>query len=379
VATVFGTAGNDSWTVVAGATFTLDGLGGIDTLYLGSSLRSSYSIVKTSDGAVHVDSLSAASGGTSLHATLFNLEQLAFDNGRDVFNLLGQVIVGTGGSDTLRGDFGNDTISGGAGNDSLTGAAGNDTIDGGAGNDTAAYSGKRADYTITAAAGGSQVVTAKSGTDGIDTVSNVEHLQFTDMSVNLGVFALSRTIPAASLQTLEELYVGFFNRVPDADGLSYWIGQFAAGQTAAQIGDAFYGAAVQFSSLTGYSASMSNADFVNIVYKNVLGRSDGADADGLAYWSGELASGHATRGSLVVSILASAHSFKGNATLGYVADLLDNKVSVASAFAVQQGLTYNNSNDSITNGMAIAAAVTPTDISAALKLIGVSDGAFMPG
>lgn len=83
--TYTGTANNDSWTVVNPGTFTLDGLGGVDTLYLGTSLRSSYTITKTSDGAVHVDSISGASG--ALHATLYNMETLVFNNKRDTLDL----------------------------------------------------------------------------------------------------------------------------------------------------------------------------------------------------------------------------------------------------------------------------------------------------
>jgi Ca2+-binding RTX toxin-like protein len=85
MATFTGTAGNDAWTVVNPGTFTLDGLGGTDTLNLGTSLRSSYTITKTSDGAVHVDTVSGASG--ALHATLYNMEVLAFNNGSDKLDL----------------------------------------------------------------------------------------------------------------------------------------------------------------------------------------------------------------------------------------------------------------------------------------------------
>ncbi|WP_395701205.1 Ig-like domain-containing protein [Aquabacterium sp.] len=80
-----GTANNDAWTVVNPGTFSLDGLGGTDTLYLGTSLRSSYSITRSADGAVHVDSISGASG--ALHATLFNMEKLVFNNRSDVLDL----------------------------------------------------------------------------------------------------------------------------------------------------------------------------------------------------------------------------------------------------------------------------------------------------
>ncbi|MFZ6760213.1 DUF4214 domain-containing protein [Undibacterium sp. Ji50W] len=86
MATINGTDGNDTWTVVNPSTFTLDGKGGTDTLNLGTSLRSDYFITKEADGSVHVDSVSSASG--ALHATLLNMEILVFNNGKDTLNLL---------------------------------------------------------------------------------------------------------------------------------------------------------------------------------------------------------------------------------------------------------------------------------------------------
>jgi hypothetical protein len=274
---------------------------------------------------------------------------------------------------TITGTASADTLVGGNGDDTITGGAGNDTIDGGAGIDTALYSGGRSSYTIGRGADGRVTATAKTGTDGTDTLTNVERLKFTDKTINLTVGDTAKTVTAAQLNSVVELYIAYVNRVPDADGMQYWINQLKAGQSLNQIGESFYGAALQFSSLTGYSTNMSNGDFVTVVYKNVLGRST-PDAEGLAYWSTELASGRASRGTLVSSMLNSAHTFKGNAQFGFVADLLDNKIAVGKTFAIENGLVYNTPEDSISQGMAISAAVTATSTSAAISLIGVTDG-----
>jgi len=267
------------------------------------------------------------------------------------------------------GTTADDVLAGTAAEDVLTGLAGNDTLDGGSGADTAVFGTARSGCTVTATAGGYTVT----GAEGTDTITGIERLQFSDKSINLTVGDTAHTVTEAQLDSLIELYIAYINRVPDADGMAFWIGQLNAGRTLDQIGEAFYGAAVQFAGLTGYSSSMSNADFVTVVYSNVLGRST-PDAEGLAFWSNALGSGTASRGTLVASILASAHTFKGNAQYGYVADLLDNKIDVGREFAISNGLVYNTSGDSITNGMAIAAAVTATDTGAAIALIGVSDG-----
>ncbi|MBC3808375.1 DUF4214 domain-containing protein [Undibacterium seohonense] len=180
------------------------------------------------------------------------------------------------------------------------------------------------------------------------------------------------TISAAEVKTLIEIYVAFFNRIPDADGLSYWIDQVKSGTSMSAISESFYniGASPQYASLTGFTANMSNADFIHTFYKNVLGRSEGADTGGLDYWMGKLAAGQSTRGSLAQDILNSAHTFKGNATYGYVADLLDNKYLVGKTLAIDWGITYNV--DAYGRGVAIAKAVTPTDMTAALQLVGIS-------
>ena len=261
--------------------------------------------------------------------------------------------------------------TGTSGNDIFTGTAENDNFDGGNGIDTSVFSGSLANYALTKS-GSSYIVLPKSGTDGTDTHTNVEYLKFADRTVNLTVQDIAAAAPEADVQRIEELYVAFFNRVPDADGLAYWIGQMNAGQSINQIAESFYNAGIQFSSLTGFSSTMSNDDFVNVIYRNVLGRSEGGDTGGLTYWSGALANHTETHGSLVSTILSSAHTYKGDATWGWVADLLDNKITVANQFAVDWGLNYNTPNESITQGMAIAAAVTSTSTAAAIALIGVS-------
>ena len=202
-------------------------------------------------------------------------------------------------------------------------------------------------------------------------------VQFSDFSVNLLIGDKSKTIPAATLNSIIELYIAFFNRVPDANGLAYWIDQSKAGMSSDAMANNFYAAAIIYSDLTNYTNSMSNADFVKVIYKNVLGRNE-VDAGGLAYWTAALekpagTEGAETRGTLIRTIVGTAHNFKGDPQYGWVADLLDNKIAVGTYFAVQQGLNYLSDAESITNGMAIAAAVTPTDINAAKNRIGVSD------
>ncbi|HYF43082.1 MAG TPA: DUF4214 domain-containing protein [Ramlibacter sp.] len=263
-----------------------------------------------------------------------------------------------------------DFLKGNAAANVLCGGCGDDLIDGGAGQDTAAFAGSLANFRIDKV-GGTLRVTDRTGKEGTDTLAGIEKLRFQDMTVDLTVKDAAAAVADARLQAVVELYVGFFNRVPDAEGLGFWLEQMNAGMSTATVAEHFYGAAQAHGGLTGYSAGMSDADFVRIIYKNVLGRSS-VDADGLAYWSGALGNGTETRGSLLESILQSAHTFKGHAEYGFVANLLENKFTVGKTFAVDMGLTWNSAELSIEKGMQIAAAVTPVDIGQALQLIGVA-------
>ena len=245
---------------------------------------------------------------------------------------------------------------------------------------TATVTGPRNNYSIKRTAA-SFTLTDRGFAGGTTTLlSSHTAVQFSDFIVNLQIGDKSKTIPAATLNSIIELYIAFFNRVPDANGLAYWIDQSKAGMTPDAMANNFYAAALLYSDVTHYTKDMSNTDFVKMIYKNVLGRTE-VDQQGLDYWTAALAkpagtAGAETRGTLIKAIVAAAHGFKGDAQYGYVADLLDNKIAVGTYFAVQQGLNYLTDADSITNGVAIAAAVTATDISAAKSIIGVNDPTF---
>ena len=99
-------------------------------------------------------------------------------------NSSGNILTGNDGANSLSGLAGDDTLSGGAGNDTLTGGTGTNTLDGGTGTDTAVFDGAYADYTITFS-GSNVVVTRNVGGSSVDTVTNVEKLQFSNKSVLL--------------------------------------------------------------------------------------------------------------------------------------------------------------------------------------------------
>lgn len=71
-------------------------------------------------------------------------------------------------------------LYGDAGDDILRSSVGSDILDGGNGFDTAVFAGVRSSYSISVSGG----ITTVSNADGTDTVTNVEQLQFTDVTTN---------------------------------------------------------------------------------------------------------------------------------------------------------------------------------------------------
>ena len=88
--TYLGTAKDDVWLIQWAAVVNIDGLGGVDTLRLGTSKRTDYQIMQAEDGAILVESVSRAS--SPFKGKLYNIEKLVFDNGKDVMDLTVQFL-----------------------------------------------------------------------------------------------------------------------------------------------------------------------------------------------------------------------------------------------------------------------------------------------
>ena len=92
------------------------------------------------------------------------------------------------------GGSGNDKIIGNDADNHFTGAAGNDSLDGGFGNDTAVYAGTHDNFVWAQNSDGSWTVTDLTGVQGVDTLWNIENLQFGDQIVSIGT-ATSNAAP----------------------------------------------------------------------------------------------------------------------------------------------------------------------------------------
>ena len=106
-------------------------------------------------------------------------------------------LIGGAGNDVLLGSKFDDTLNGGAGNDRLSGGAGNDKLLGGSGIDTAVYAGGRANFQIDIARAGTSLtatITDSSNAEGRDSLSDVERLKFSDISVALDLGGNAGTV-----------------------------------------------------------------------------------------------------------------------------------------------------------------------------------------
>tara|TARA_Y100001968_G_scaffold246378_1_gene230619 strand:- start:901 stop:3348 length:2448 start_codon:yes stop_codon:yes gene_type:complete len=97
------------------------------------------------------------------------------------------------------------------------------------------------------------------------------------------------------------LYNAAFARFPDAEGLAYWIDMFGSGaNTKRQVANSFLGS-IEFAER--YGANISDSLYVDTLYTNVLDRLP--DAEGKAYWLGQLSSGRETRAEALLGFAES--------------------------------------------------------------------------
>ncbi|MCU1368964.1 MAG: TolB-like protein [Ilumatobacteraceae bacterium] len=100
------------------------------------------------------------------------------------------------------------------------------------------------------------------------------------------------------------LYWAFFLRAPDKSGFAYWLNKKHNGATLNAIAQLF----AKSSEFQNTYGSLSNTDFVKLVYQNVLGRS--ADAAGLSHWVAKLDTKALTRGAVMVQFSESSEGIR---------------------------------------------------------------------
>lgn len=151
---------------------------GINTaVYSGRSSEYTLSYFGTT-GPIIVADRNAARDGTD---SLLGVNYLQFSDGtRYLWDLI-----------NLDGTIGNEVLNGTAGDNIISGYGGNDAIDGGRGTDAARFNGYYAEYIVTfdALSGRYTVTDTVPERDGVDTLSRVEILSFSDLWLPIGTSA----------------------------------------------------------------------------------------------------------------------------------------------------------------------------------------------
>ena len=208
----------------------VDGGGGFDTVVIIG--RSSQFKLVFDSGVTYIDALSGASAMTE-RAQLNNVEQVQF------LDKTVSLVV----------------------NDTIKGQPGTDFFDGGLGIDTVVYSGPQERYSITKS-GNRYVVSEPSGSDDTDYLSNIERLQFSN-----GKVALDLGGNAGQAARLIGALLGpsFIKDKALAGVVIGLVDQDYSIENIANLG-------LSTSFYLALAGSTKNEDFVNHVFRNVVGR-----------------------------------------------------------------------------------------------------------
>jgi serralysin len=199
------------------------------------------------------------------------------------------------------GGSGNDQILGNLANNLLSGGKGNDTIDGGSGIDTAIYSGVASSYTITVASGAATITDKTSNRDGIDSLKNIERLQFSDKNIALDL-AATQSAGQTALLIGAVLPGKLVYDVSKQALLGSVIGLFDQNFTLSQLSGAILRLPI-WDVLTG-KAAPTNADIASYLVNNVYGGTQTAAITNAAI-AAMNAETPATQGNYLASLAAS--------------------------------------------------------------------------
>ena len=312
-ATIVGGAGADTVVLhpgAAGLPVRIDLGGGADTLALSGNFSTRLDLGTTT--LVNVERISLIHSATDRFSYLVKLanaditsgqtltvdasvlsngqasyQETAFIDGSAVTN--GNLsLLGGAHNDTLYGGSGNDTLSGSDGDDTLNGGTGSDVLDGGAGTDTAVLQTTESNATVTVDGNGYVIVTSANQ---IETLSNIERLQFAD-----------GTVSTATAAMIANGYESFFGRAPNGAELGVWAAMMTGGTTLAGFNQ----------TLANAAGATADAALVQYLYDGYFGRDPSAAES--SYWTSALQSGAQSLAS-INSVLANDGSGKANAFL----------------------------------------------------------------
>ena len=169
------------------------------------------------------------------------------------------------------------------------------------------------------------------------------------------------------------LYIGYFDRASDPDGLQFWIDQIDAGRDFATIA-ADFAKSEEAQLLYPFLVDPALADpvdFVRSVYKNLFDRAP--DTAGLAFWTKVIADKTVPVGDMIESIIIGAVDSPLGQLPTYDATILTNKTTVALEFAAKTasitGFVYDNAAATVAKSIMDGITNDPSTVSVAKQSI----------
>ncbi|PHS19411.1 MAG: hypothetical protein COA78_00870 [Blastopirellula sp.] len=134
------------------------------------------------------------------------------------------------------------------------------------------------------------------------------------------------------INALTGLYVAYFDRAPDPEGLQFWIDQLDNGRDFSTISQDFAESqeALDIYPYLNTPEVSSPSAFITQIYINLFGRSP--DPDGFAFWLDVLESGEVEPGDMVEAVMLGAQDTIVDGTMILDKTTVDNKIATGYAF-----------------------------------------------
>ena len=143
---------------------------------------------------------------------------------------------------------------------------------------------------------------------GYEDITNINTLNFKDKSLDVekdihAVFDLIVDIDSINSK-IYRLYNAAFRRFPDRSGLDYWIEKNTLNiDSYRDTADSFL-LSQEFKNT--YSSELSNTEYINALYNNILGRAP--DVNGSNYWLNQIEKGYEDKAELLMGFAESTES-----------------------------------------------------------------------
>jgi hypothetical protein len=182
-------------------------------------------------------------------------------------------------------------------------------------------------------------------------------------AVFLLLLASSITHAQGYSDQVQEMYVAYYSRPGDPDGVDFWVSELSnSGGDLTAIIEKF-GNSAEYNDRFD---SQSESELINNIYVNLFGRD--ADEPGLLFYLDALQRGEMTLASIALNVS------DGVAAGGIDANIVSNKIAAATAYTeevAEQNANYGN--DQIAAAVALIASVDDTQTSFDAAIVAISE------